>query len=175
MPSLSRSVRTIGSAFLTNTPAYGVSAVRSPFRLRTVRTEGHTHVLHGCHPHQMQERYERYRYHRSWLRSYHSTTNELFCALDATSSPVHSKSGSYPYIPDLYLAYFSELRKQARLLCKLAENFVQKCFCHIISVSVCCFYFAVSLIRVYTKCNVGWQVSMVLWSMPGNMHPRRSP
>ena len=41
------------------------------------------------------------------------------------------------------------------LFCKFAEDFVQKCFCHVICVSVCCFYFAVSLIRVYAECNVG--------------------
>ena len=40
---------------------------------------------------------------------------------------------------------------------KFAENFVKQCFCHIISIAICCFYFAVSLCRVYAECNVGWQ------------------
>ena len=41
------------------------------------------------------------------------------------------------------------------ILCKLAENLVQKCFCHVVGIAVCCFYLTVDLIRVYTKCNVG--------------------
>ena len=43
------------------------------------------------------------------------------------------------------------------ILRKLAKYFVKKGFCHIIGVSVCSFYLAVGLIRIYTKCNVGWQ------------------
>ena len=43
------------------------------------------------------------------------------------------------------------------ILCKLAENLIQKCFCHVIGIAVCCFYLAVDLIRVYTKCDVGWK------------------
>ena len=43
------------------------------------------------------------------------------------------------------------------ILCKLAENFVQKRLCHVVCVAVCSFYLAVDLIRVYTKCNVGWK------------------
>ena len=43
------------------------------------------------------------------------------------------------------------------ILCKLAENLVQKCLCHVVGIAVCCFYLTVDLIRVYTKCNVGWK------------------
>ena len=41
------------------------------------------------------------------------------------------------------------------ILCKLAENLVQKCFCHVVGIAICCFYLTVDLIRIYTKCNVG--------------------
>ena len=43
----------------------------------------------------------------------------------------------------------------AFFFCKFAKDFVKECFCHIIGISVCCLYFAVSLIRVYAECNVG--------------------
>ena len=43
------------------------------------------------------------------------------------------------------------------ILCKLAENLVQKCLCHVVGIAVCCFYLTVDLIRIYTKCNVGWK------------------
>ena len=49
---------------------------------------------------------------------------------------------------------FQNLICRLFFLCKLAKYFVKKCFCHIVSVSVCCFYFTVSLIRIYAKCNV---------------------
>ena len=43
------------------------------------------------------------------------------------------------------------------ILCQSSENLVQECFCHVIGITVCCLDLAVSLIRVDTKCNVGWQ------------------
>ena len=52
------------------------------------------------------------------------------------------------------LVGFKNLICRLIILCKLAKYFVKKCLCHIISVSVCCFYFAISFIRIYTKCNV---------------------
>ena len=43
------------------------------------------------------------------------------------------------------------------LRAKFTKNFVKQSFCHIVCVSICCFYLAINLCRVYTECNVRWQ------------------
>ena len=41
--------------------------------------------------------------------------------------------------------------------CQLTQHFVQKCFCHIIYITICSFYFTVSVRWIHTKCHVGRQ------------------
>ena len=40
------------------------------------------------------------------------------------------------------------------ILCQFAQNFVQKCLCHVIYITVCSFHFAICVRRVHTKCYV---------------------
>ncbi len=84
-------------------------------------------------------------------------TNELSLLFCMLHSPAHAYSGSYSLYSRSLPCSFQNFVSRSSLLAKFAKYFVQKSFCHIISVSVCCFYFAVSLIRVHTKCHVGWQ------------------
>ena len=39
--------------------------------------------------------------------------------------------------------------------CKLTKHSAAKCFCHIISIAVCCFYLDIRLFRIYAECNIG--------------------
>ncbi len=59
-------------------------------------------------------------------------------------------------IPDLFLCSFSRTSYAgSSSSLQACQELCPESFCHIICVSVCCFYFAVSLIRVYAECNVG--------------------
>ena len=40
---------------------------------------------------------------------------------------------------------------------QFSKNCIQKSLCHVIYISICCFYFYISLARIYTKCKVGRQ------------------
>ena len=53
--------------------------------------------------------------------------------------------------------FFKDLISRRFFCGKLAKNCIQQCFCHIISITVCCLYFAVSILRICTKSHVRWQ------------------
>ena len=42
-----------------------------------------------------------------------------------------------------------------RILClKTAKYVLKKCLCHVIGIAICCLYLTVSIVWIYTKCNV---------------------
>ena len=46
------------------------------------------------------------------------------------------------------------LISRCSFFCKLSKNRIKKCLCHVIYITVCCFYFYISLTWIYTKRQV---------------------
>ena len=93
------------------------------FHLPSVQMVHRIYVPLWHHPHQMQVRYERCRYHRTWLHNHHSIQRKLSCAalphnLLRTDTTVHIL-----YILSLFLYMFLILH---RLVCLLPALWFQE-------------------------------------------------
>ena len=146
-----------------------------PCRLRTVRKAVHSCVRYGCRLHRKQERYERYRYHRSWLHNHRRSRNVPFSSASQRHLPHTCTEAHTPCTPDPYQHKSPVLRKLLYLL-------LPGC-------PVPCLPMPLQYNRYNrqqpspsgrsppdSRTVQRWKEgSREWWSMPGNMHPRPLP